>query len=341
MNKKELIYVMRSTFSPNKVVAYAKIERSYQKRDLFVPTLPVVIDIEPNNWCNYKCEHCQVTHWNKKKSKLSLDNFKKIIDQFPNLSKVKLQGMSEPFLYDQTIEMLEELERRKIATTTTSNGQIISKDLLERLSKLTNCKIHFSIDGGNKEVFEKIRIGGNFDIVTKNISDLISKNPKANVVLWSVITNENLDNYEEIILLTKKIGVKYLVFQPFLSDWGDNQIKEIVENKKIYKDKIDKLALNSKKIAKKLGINLTIFKDNFMTKKNPCFLLWKTMYIDASGNVIPCSAIGNSDVLNFGNIFEQNINDIWNNHQYMEFRRMHRDFEIPDICKMCYKHDNI
>jgi len=93
---------------------------SYILRLNHVSALPSTLDIEPNNWCNFKCDHCQVTHWDKPKSELTIDNFIKIIQQFPNLFLVKVQGMGEPFLNKSTIGMLETLDARGIQGTTIS-----------------------------------------------------------------------------------------------------------------------------------------------------------------------------------------------------------------------------
>jgi len=58
--------------------------------------LPINIDIEPNNNCNFRCPHCQVTHWNKKITHLDEKSFNKILTQLPSLRVIKLQGMGEP-----------------------------------------------------------------------------------------------------------------------------------------------------------------------------------------------------------------------------------------------------
>jgi radical SAM protein with 4Fe4S-binding SPASM domain len=328
---------LKSFSKPSKIFSYIALNQIYKYRLLKVPILPVTLDIEPNNWCNFKCNHCQVTHWDKEKSKLTLESFIDILNMFPNLLRVKVQGMGEPFLHDSSIEMLEELDKRDISSATTSNGSVMHKDLLSRLSKLTQSSITFSLDGSDNETFEKIRINGDFDKVTKNIKALIDSNPSINVILWSVITLENIHDYEAIIDLAHSLGAKKLVFQTFLSDWGKDSMTDIIDAKNINKNDIDNITTNAQKRAKEIGLNLEIFKDNHMTKENPCIWPWKSLFIDAAGNVLPCCVIADSDTLNFGNIFEKDIKEIWNNKEYQDFRKAHRDFDIPDVCKSCYK----
>ena len=339
MNKTKILIALKMLGKPKKIYNYLLLKTAYKLRLLHVPALPTTLDIEPNNSCNFKCNHCQVTHWDKKKSQLSINDFKQILNQFPNLLRVKVQGMGEPFLHDQSIVMLEELEKREISAVTTSNGQLLTDELQERLSKLTKSRLFFSIDGGNKEIFEKIRIKGNFEKVTGNIKSLMSKNPNSDVVLWAVITKENIDDYKSIIELTKSLGVKNLVFQTFLTNWGKDEMDEVIDTKNMQKQDIELITKKSLEIAKELDINLEIFKEDYMSRKKPCDWPWQSMFIDSAGYVVPCCVLADSQTLNFGNVFEKSIKEIWNSDQYKEFRRMHRDFEIPDVCKICYRFD--
>src|ERR1700720_4441740 len=62
-------------------------------KPLRVPCLPVTLDLEPNNDCNFECPHCQVTHWAKRRFRLGRESFERILDQFPRFAGLKLQGM--------------------------------------------------------------------------------------------------------------------------------------------------------------------------------------------------------------------------------------------------------
>ena len=55
-------------------------------------------------------DHCQVTHWTRKTTRLTTERFILILRQLPMLRQIKLQGMGEPLLNRHLIEMLEEEE---------------------------------------------------------------------------------------------------------------------------------------------------------------------------------------------------------------------------------------
>jgi hypothetical protein len=44
---------------------------------------PSTLDIEPNNYCNFKCPHCQVTHWDKPRVNLDVQRLETLLNQIP------------------------------------------------------------------------------------------------------------------------------------------------------------------------------------------------------------------------------------------------------------------
>lgn len=98
--------------------------------------LPATIDIEPNNNCNLRCEHCQVSHWTKDIRYLDIKSYRYILNQFPYLLSAKLQGMGEPFLNRQLPFMLKEGEERGISMLVFTNGTIYDEHLAKKLIQL-------------------------------------------------------------------------------------------------------------------------------------------------------------------------------------------------------------
>lgn len=120
-----------------------------------IPILPISIDVEPTNRCNFRCPHCQLTYWSKKNVDLNLASFKIILSQFPNLNFLKLQGIGEPLLCMDFVDMLEYAESKLIKIDFTTNGSIKSKRFLDSVKKLKRTQIKFSIDGANEGTYKK------------------------------------------------------------------------------------------------------------------------------------------------------------------------------------------
>lgn len=312
---------------------------SYVLRLNHVPALPTTLDIEPNNWCNFKCDHCQVTHWDKPKSELSIERFTQIIKQFPNLLLVKVQGMGEPFLNKSTIGMLENLDSKGIQATTISNGSVITEKLIERLSKLKHTSIAFSMDGATKNTFEGIRIKGNFDKVVDNIKKLTKYCPNLDVSFWIVVTNKNYKECEATIDIARETGVNNITFQTYLSNWGKDEMAQKINDTKMEKLKINHNINLAVKEGDSKEVQVNRYDGDYMTTSKPCKWPWTSMYIDASGNVVPCCVLADSDTMSFGNVFEENVKNIWNSKKYISFRKRHATGDIPDVCKACYQMD--
>ena len=81
-------------------------------------------------------------------------------------------------------------------------------------------------------------------------------------------------------------------------------------------------------------MSLSKIKSGMLPK--PCPWAWKSAYIAANGDVVPCCVIADSAVANMGNVFEQDFKDIWNSPGYQELRERISTHDLPDYCKHCY-----
>ena len=69
--------------------------------------------------------------------------------------------------------------------------------------------------------------------------------------------------------------------------------------------------------------------------KNWCDFIWEEMIINWDGTAVPCCFDMNNFFV-FGNVFSENIKEIWNNSLYTNFRKrvLKNKKEIP-LCKEC------
>ncbi|MGL5834318.1 MAG: radical SAM/SPASM domain-containing protein, partial [Waterburya sp.] len=324
--------------NPLKLLNLLGLKLAYHFRWQKVPFLPIYLDIEPNNNCNFKCSHCQVTHWDKPIAHIDANSFSHILKQFPNLIRVKLQGMGEPLLNKNLISMLTIGENRGISMRFISNGSLCNQKIAEQLATLKNTEITFSLDGATAEVFEKLRVGGKFAQVIENISNLVKiRNRKQQPVLstWTVVNHNNIDEVPKIVELAGEIGLDQITLQPFVSDWGKEEMKEhtssiqVDTNSNKFKDTLEK----AKQIAQQESIDLNINTSNFFSEQKPCHWPWKSAYIASNGDVVPCCVLADSDIVKMGNVFEQDFTEIWNSKEYQNLRKKIKTHNLPSFCK--------
>ncbi len=308
----------------------------------WTPFHPPRIDIEPNNTCNLLCQHCQVPHWSKTPVYLSSEKLIKIFDQLPYLINVKLQGMGEPLLNRQLVDMLQEGENRGIVMEFFSNGTILSDDQVNRLLKLKHTTIYFSIDGATSEVFESIRVGSSFPQVVENIRSFLErrgKNVVPKVTFATVATRTNLHELPKIIHLAKELGADSINLQTSLTSWGKEQVEEYARAIRLDLTSIEIASKLSEveRIASDEGVLLNVFSADAYSIKNKCPWPWMRAFIAANGDVVPCCILADANTVSLGNVFTEHFGKIWNSAAYRELRRRIKQHDLPDYCKGCYR----
>src|SRR5260370_40854111 len=90
-------------------------------------TLPRSIYIEPTSRCNELCQQCPRTLLSREDDRdLSFEDFRYIVDQFPELERVVLHGLGEPLLNKDLSQMIRYLKARGIYVLFNSNGILLN-----------------------------------------------------------------------------------------------------------------------------------------------------------------------------------------------------------------------
>ncbi len=305
------------------------------------------IDVEPITSCNLQCSFCQVPRWERanKTVSMTLEVFKKIIDQFPCLKKVKIQGMGEPFINKQLPDFIGYCTNKGIGTRVVSNGTILNETIRERILDAKLNEIYFSFDGATKETYESLRVGASFEKVLENIRKLceLKKARNSNIhigMVCLVSTQQVLKELPEYIQMAFDNGVTEVQIKRRLKNWkkvdGSNayiigslmKVNEFHDYDIYFAQALEK--------ARLLGVSLTRMHDADYSLFNFCHWPWDSAYISVEGKVVPCCDIGIPETWQMGDLMKEDIEKIWNNDLYRSLRRDMKKNNIRDICKACY-----
>jgi radical SAM protein with 4Fe4S-binding SPASM domain len=337
---KKYLYFINSQFIFIKFINLFKFFLLKNFRLVNPPYLPITMDVEPTTGCNFRCTMCQVSSPGFKSQNMNLETFKNFINQNKQLLKIKLQGMGEPTVNNKFLEMIDVANQSGIVVEFTTNGSLLSQTFIHNLLQKKISKITISIDGATKATFEKIRLKSNFNEIINNVK-LLVKLSKRNflrpeICAWTVVQKDNIEEFEKIFFLCNEIGFDSLSYQFHISNWGKQEWQNINKNKEInLNTKLDFIRDIKKNNKFKTKINM--FTENLLSFKKKCKWPVRSSYIDNQGFVSPCCIIGDSKVINFGNINQNNFKEIWNSTNYIKFREDINNNKLPSFCKNCYK----
>ncbi|MEM5793037.1 MAG: radical SAM protein [Candidatus Aenigmatarchaeota archaeon] len=314
---------------PNLVIS------KFYNRSVKVRSRPFFAQIEPTRKCNLRCPMCarNSSFFDKKIGDMSFDNFREIIDKIPQLMIIMLQGLGEPYLNNDFFKMAQYANKKGIIVLTTTNGTLLNYRNIKKTIESGMSSISISIDSVDKNTYEKIRVGSNFESVVNNVKNLVRTRNRMksdmSIYLTSVLMKDNIKELPKFVEFAHKIGFDCLTFQPiaisgeYPIDFNKPQKIEESDPESYY---YISCALER---AKEVGLKLQfIYNKTF----KPCIWLWEKIYIRWDGYVTPCCSIVNFST---GNILKQNLDEVWNDDIHKNMREKFLRGEIPKICSGC------
>ncbi|MHC4743255.1 MAG: radical SAM protein, partial [Planctomycetota bacterium] len=133
--------------------------------------LPVVVEIEPTNYCNLRCRMCHVSHQSPdEKHHIKLESLQELSSLRNTL--VVLGSNYEPMMHPNFAEMISTLNGFGVRLDIITNGTLLNDKNIETIANANFSRIGFSFDGIRKETYEHIRQNANFGRTIENILKL-------------------------------------------------------------------------------------------------------------------------------------------------------------------------
>ena len=293
-------------FPDKNLVRKAKVAR--------VRHLPEAMWIEPTNFCNYKCSFCpHSVGLKREKGFMELSLYKKIINEiapFMRNKKVSLHFIGESLLHKKLHEMVKIASKKGIKVLFFTNASLLTVETFKKLSENGLYRLTISLDGTNKEEYEKMQIGGDWEKVIGNIREVIryrnSSNCKTMITINHLVYNEK-EFESHVKKLREIIGVNDVdIHGHIFHNWGGNI-------------KLNRTTHSRKKI------------------KKGCPFIFSSMVVTWDGKVLPCTQDPHATLV-MGDATKNDIKEIWNSEKFVELRRIHLNRNatlLPNTCKNC------
>ncbi|HEX9916313.1 MAG TPA: radical SAM/SPASM domain-containing protein [candidate division Zixibacteria bacterium] len=293
---------------------------SYREIELNYP--PLFFSIEPTNRCNFKCIYCPQSYStgkNMEKGAMDMNLFEIImqkIAQTKPINQIFLTGNGEPLLHSELEEFIRLTCKHHLRPSFTSNGSLLHPDRINSLA--TSGSFSITIDfSPYKELYEKNRIGGNWEGVYANLKNLLKFKKEKNRQDIRV----TIKDMSTILLENEKIKKDSLAdLQKLFSGLPVDSFVSVVFHNWI--GNIDP------KIVPASGL-----KPDY----NPCSHPWSLMQINFKGEVVACcrDMAGEYIIGKIDNGIE--IMQLWNNKKMIELRKALVEKRTSDIrtCRYC------
>lgn len=278
---------------------------------------PKNLMIELTNACNLRCVMCYNRLMKRKKGFMDAGTYGLILDNAKEIG-IKMVGLyttGESFLHPQIFDFIKLAKEKGFEYVyVTTNGTVLNEEKIKKIFDSGLDSLKFSIDGTSKESYEKIRIGGNFEVLYNNIKMLRERRDalKSKLKIYASFVLVN-DNYHEL----KK-------FKEFWKGLIDEVMIVIVGNQ------------SNLQVEEFNDLIPAHLKNKIVKIRDHCNLLWNRIVMTYDGKFTLCSEDFEGELI-YGDIHQEPMKDAWNNEKMKAYRSMWktRDFRLSPRCITC------
>jgi len=290
---------------------------------LLCAPLHVVLKITSN--CNLNCLHCSQKPQSNKALHGHMSNWRSIVDSIVDLGViyVSITG-GEPMLHPEFKQIVAYIKEKGLIISILTNGILLDEDTAHFLSTVLDRRhdaIRISLDD-IYDNFSKIRTGGNFGLLTENITKLKQCGIKIQAAM--VINNMNYKNMSDVYLFCINHGIGYIRFMTLFkhnltSLENVSDLELLMEFDKVlnhHKDNSDKIVITSDPLPlvytllEWLEGNDPLLYSQLTVGKYMCPAGVVSCEVGEQGNVYPCSYLDMDEFI-IGNIQETNFTELW------------------------------
>ena len=180
-----------------------------------VPAVPDSIRVEVAAVGDLRCAMCLAScrpPVNRLTGAMSLAMFRGLLDDLPGLRELTLQGMGEPLLAPNLVDMIRYARSRGARVAVDSNATLLYRDRAEELVDAGLDRLRVSLDGADPQGFDGVPEGAHFGPVLENLAGLVAARRAADsdipgVRVVFVATPQNVAQLPDMVALLGGIGV--------------------------------------------------------------------------------------------------------------------------------------
>jgi len=318
---------------------------------------PTEAYFEVANRCNSKCSTCPLTFSPQESAKqLSLDEFKSLASQMPDLRRAVMQGIGEPLLNRDLASMIRHLKERGVYVVFNTNAALLTRRRQIELIDSGLDELRVSLDGSTPETYLKVRGIPAFERVVANVAEMVrTKHERSasspRLSFWVTGMRENLAELPAVIELAARVGAEEVYLQRMVFGFGDNALAR--EDQSIYdgyRDEAEAIIAEAERRSVALGVRFrgadALSPRESIVDRIPQAEPWRACsrplrlaYVTAQGTALPCCIAPFTDApynsITLGNYLRDGIQAVWTGDAYRQFRERLYSSDPPASCRNC------
>ncbi len=318
-------------------------EIAVKNKDYYSAPLSVLWDITYR--CNMRCRHCLIED-EFSATEMSLDEVERVMRELRRMKvfNITFSG-GEPLLRGDLLDILGIASKLNFGIRLSTNGLLLSDNLLEKMGSLDVYCIQISLDGVG-ESHDTLR---NFKGAYVRAVDALRRASDSGfyTIMSTMITSHNYREIGDLFDLAVSIGVSSFKLNTFIP-MGEGKksrdqlhlppeklrelAKEIINRKHKYEGTID-MQLNA--LFPWLLKSGQILQERrpSQSAKLKCSAGHSNLVISPEGTIYPCPYL---TCFPIGNILEDSLKDIWNSKGILAKFRNLRQKDLKGKCHNCH-----
>lgn len=318
------------------------------------PVFPILLQIEPTRRCNLACQMCGRTHEPQQSyPDLTLGFFKQVVSQFPpELEAVHIQGVGEPLLNADIIEMIAFARSRGLRTSFNTNLTYLTDEMARRLVEVGHSEIIVSVESVDPELYAELRCNATLDRVLGNIRKLKEEKERQNsefpvIKAHAILMKHLLPGVPDLVRTFREMGLVNVHFIDFITRGVSEEVR--LSNGERLVDMALNATMTEEEIRQAIAEIKALGDDTFSVSVPgdwgglhlghkqgqgilTCKELWERPYVMVDGQISPCCFTPRPCL---GDFHRQTFDEIWSGEAYERIRRQHLTNRHPRVCANC------
>ena len=307
-----------------------KIDRIPISNDIEVNITEVVFSSDDS--CNLKCPSCRNDYIIRKSNHDLLTSELNFLYEIGNtITDISFSGSGETLMSKPTVNFLKEFDSSKFPNlqriAIPTNGNLFTENMWNSIStnipSNVNIDIRVSIDAATKETYDSVRVGGNFDILNKNLlflQKIRQQNIIKKLIYNFIIQSNNINELIDFIIIHSANNIDAICISE-ISQWGHI-------NATTFK-------LMSKFVKNQTYMKLINLLPNMV---NNTSIEYEGVYYDIRG--VYKNLLDNTELAYLKKLINMLLlldDTMLSNIEYISLNNPHINYQIPVICDKNYE----